>query len=127
MATTKSKKPENNSRTKYGTCIPKGDALLPGVDIKILQKMHADMSGRKNVGKEVLILKAAIKWREGLGVSEIARQLELPRSTVRDWLIRLRDRGLDGIHDKSAPNHKPILAGVAFIIIGVWLSHSPQA
>ena len=64
MAATKSKKPENNSRTKYGTCIPKGDALLPGVDIKILQKMHADMSGRKNVGKEVLILKAAIKWRE---------------------------------------------------------------
>lgn len=127
MAATKSKKSNNNSRAKYGTCIPKGDDLLPGIETKVLQKMHTDMSGRKDVGKEVLILKVTIKWRAGLGVSEIARQLELPRSTVRDWLIRLRDRGLNGIHDTPAPNHKPILAGVAFIVIGVWLSHSPQA
>ena len=40
-----------------------------------LRKMHAELSGRKNVGKEKFILAAAIKWREGLGVGEIARQL----------------------------------------------------
>ena len=94
-------------------------------DTEVLQRMHADKSSRKDVGKGVLILKATIKWREGLGVSEISRQLELPRSTVRDWLIRLRDRGLNSIYDKSAPNHKPILTGVAFIVTGVWPSCSP--
>ena len=41
--------------------------------------------------------------------------------------MRLRDRGLGGLWDKPAPNHKPILADVALAVIGVWLSHSPQA
>ncbi len=67
------------------------------------------MSGRKDVGKEAHILAAAIKCREGLGVSEIARQLMQPRSTVHNWLARLRDRGLEGISDRTAPNYKPIL------------------
>ena len=35
--------------------------------------------------------------------------------------------GWRGLWDKPAPNHKPILAGTALIVIGVWLSHSPQA
>ncbi len=92
-----------------------------------LRKMHAELSGRKEVSKEALILAAAIKWREGLGVSEIARQLLQPYSTVYDWLVRLRDRGLEGISDRTAPNRKPILGEVACLVIGVWLSHTPQA
>ena len=127
MGAAKSKKARKGSRAKHGTCIPKGDALLRGVDTKVLWSMHADMSGHKDVGKEFLILKAAIKWREGLNASQIASQMTQSRSTVRDWLIRLRDRGLDGLWDKPAPNHKPILAGTALIVNGVWLSHSPQA
>lgn len=121
MATTKSKKPRTGSRAKHGTYIPNGNELLLGIDTKVLWRIHTGMSGRRDVGKEVLILKAAIKWKEGLGVGEIARQLTLPRSTVRDWFIRPCDRGLKDIYDKSAPNHKPILTGVAFIVIGVWL------
>ena len=127
MVTTKPNKQKNSNRVKHGTSIPKGDALLPGVSTEELKMIHDAMSGRKNIDKEALIIGAAIKWREGHSVSEAARQLLQPRSTVRDWLIRLRDRGLDGIRDKSAPNHKPILDRVAWIVIGVWLSHSPQA
>ena len=127
MITTKPNKPGNGNRVKHGTSIPKGDALLPGVSTEELEMMHDAMSGHKTVGKEAFIIGAAIKWRKGYNVSEAARQLLQPRSTVRDWLIRLRDRGLDGIEDKSAPNHKPILDRVAWIVIGVWLSHSPQA
>ena len=41
--------------------------------------------------------------------------------------MRLRDRGLEGISDRTAPNHEPILGDVHWIVIGVWLSHSPQA
>ena len=127
MTAAKSKMSRNGSRARHGTSIPKGDDLLPGVDTKDLQRMHEEMSGRKEVSKEALIIAAAIKRREGLGVSEIARQLLQPRSTVHDWLVRLRDRGLGGISDRTAPNHRPILGDVAWVAIGVWLSHAPQA
>ena len=127
MAAAKPKKPGGGSRAKRGTSIPKGDDLLPGVDTKDLQRMHKELSGRKEVRKEALIVAAAIKWREGLNVSEIARQLLQPRSTVYDWLARLRDRGLGGISDRTAPNRKPILGDIACLVIGVWLSHAPQA
>ena len=127
MAAARPKKPRDGSRARHGTSIPKGDALLPGVDTKDLQRMHEELSGRREVSKEALIIAAAIKRREGLGVSEIARQLLQPRSTVHDWLARLRDRGLEGISDRTAPNHKPILGDIHWIVIGVWLSHVPQA
>ena len=127
MASTKPKKLGGGSRPKHGESIPKGDALLPGVSTEDLRKMHAELTGRKNVDKEKSILAATIKWREDLGVSEIARQLLQPYSTVYDWLARLRDCGLEGISDRTAPNHKPILGEVACLVIGVWLSHAPQA
>ena len=127
MAATKPKKPGGGSRPKHGESIPKGDALLPGVSTEDLRKMHAELTGRKNVGKEIHVLAAAIKWREELGVSEIARQIMQPYSTVYDWLVRLRDRGLEGISDRTVSNRKPILGEVACLVIGVWLSHTPQA
>ena len=127
MASTKPRKAGDGSRAKRGTSIPKGDALLQGVIAEDLQKMHAELSGRKEASKEALILAAAIKWREGLGVSEVAEQMLQPRSTVCDWLARLRNRGLDGISDRTAPNYQPIPGKVACLVIGVWLSHAPQA
>ena len=127
MTVAKSKKSRDGSRARHGTSIPKGDDLLPGVDTKDLQRMHKELSGRRGVRKEELIIAAAIKWREGFGVSEVSRQLLQPRSTVHDWLVRLRDRGLEGIPDRAAPNHKPMLGDTRWIVIGVWLSHAPPA
>lgn len=115
MAAAKPKKPGEvwtGGRAKHGESIPKGDAFLPGVDTDVLERMHAKLSGRKAVPKEALIIAAAIKWREGLSVSEIAMQLRQPRSTVHDWLARLRDRRFKGIPDRTAPNHKPILGEI---------------
>lgn len=120
------KKPRGGSRARHGTGIPKGDALLPGVDTDVLREMHAELSGRRDVRKEALIVAAAIKW-EGLNVSEIVRQLLQPRSAVRDRLVRLRDRGLEGIPDRAAPNRRPILGDVACLVVGVWLPHAPRA
>ena len=69
MAATKPKKPRSGSRAKHGKGIPRGDDFLPGVDTSVLRTMHKELSGRKDVGKEIHILAAAIKWREGFGVS----------------------------------------------------------
>ena len=75
MAAAKPKKPGSGSRAKHGTSIPKGDAFLHGVDTDVLLEMHKKLSGRKDVRKESLIIAVAIKRREGLGVSDMARQL----------------------------------------------------
>ena len=127
MTAAKSKRPRDGSRARRGTGIPKGDDPLPGAGTKVLREMHAEMSGRKDVRKESLIVAAATRWREGLGVSEIARRPLQPRSTVHDWLARLRDRVLGGIPDRTAPNRKSILGDAAWIVIGVWPSRAPQA
>ena len=75
MSATKPGKPEGGSGPKHGESIPKGDALLGGVSTEDLRKMYAELSGRKEVGKEALILAAAIKWRAGFSVTVIARQI----------------------------------------------------
>ena len=90
MTSSKPRKLGGGSGPKHGESIPKGDALLGGVSTEDLRKMHAELTGRKNVGKEIHILAAAIKWREGLGVSDIARQIMQPYSAVYDWLARQR-------------------------------------
>ena len=74
MAAAKPKKPGGGSRTKRGKSIPKDNAFLRGVDTDVLWEMHKKLSGRKGMRKEALIA-AAIKRREGISVSEIARQL----------------------------------------------------
>ena len=60
----KPKKPRGGIRARHGKDILRGDAFLPGAGTDVLRKMHAEMSGRKDVGKEVHILAAAIKWRD---------------------------------------------------------------
>ena len=92
MAAAKPKKPGDGSRARYGKGIPRDDDFLPGVDTDVRPKMHKELSGRKHVGKDLHIISAAIKWRGWLGVSEMARQMIPPRSTIRDRLVRLRDR-----------------------------------
>ena len=68
MAAAKPKKKLEEAGTggcaKHSKSIPRGDAFLPGVVTDVLRKMHKEMSCRKDVSKESLIIAAAIKWRE---------------------------------------------------------------
>ena len=87
----KPEKSGDGSRARHGRGISRGGAFLQGAGTDVLRKMHAEMSGRKNMGTEAHILAAAIKWRE----SASARYLGsccAPHSTVHDRLARLRDR-----------------------------------
>ncbi len=81
MAVAKPKKPGDGSLPNHGESISKGNALLPGMDDEDLQRMRAELSGLKEVRREALIIAAAIKRREGLSVSEAARQLLQLRPT----------------------------------------------
>ena len=129
MATAKHKKTKKtgvDNPPKFGESIPKGHAFLPDVSDEELDRIHADMSGRRNVPKEALILSAIRKRRKGLNITEIAKHLDRPRSTVNGWLIRVRDRGLEGLSDRNAPNRKPKLDDKARKILRIWLAHNPQ-
>ena len=127
MTSVKSKKPQNGGTPKHGECIPIGDALPPNVSTKELLRIHAQLSGHKTVPKEALIITAVIKRRSKMSVSEIARHMNRPRSTVHVWLVRVRDRGIEGLSDKSTASRKPILGDIEQKVIRIWLSHSPQA
>ena len=50
----------------------------------------------------------------------------MPRTTVHDWLARLRDRGLDGLYDKNPPRCKTILSATQVRLIAGWLRCDPQ-
>ena len=122
----KSKKPSKTDRAEYNTCIPKGNDMLPGTNDKTLLKMKSELSGRKNVSKTLFIIIAGMKWRELSCVSKVVRQMGMPRTTVHDWLARLRDRGLDGLYDKNPPRRKTILSATQVRLIAGWLRCDPQ-
>lgn len=45
--------------------------------------------------------------KEGLRVPAIARELDIVPKTVRIWLKRFNERGLDGLKDKPRPGRAP--------------------
>ena len=92
-----------------------------------LDRIQAEMSGRRNIPKESLIISTVKKRRKRLGIGEIARQMDRPRSTVNGWLARVHDRVLEGISDRNAPNRKPVLDNMVCKILRIWLAHNPQA
>ena len=55
----------------------------------------------------------------------IARELGIPCSTLRGWLARIADRGVDNIYDMPTPNRKYILDDTSCEQIREWMSKSP--
>lgn len=128
MAAAKPEKPGVGRRARHGKSIPEGNAQLPGATTEDLRRMHAGLSGRREIHREALVIATATKWGEGLIVSEIAGRLQQPRSTVHDWPARLRNRGLEGIPDRTAPpNREPVPCDVHRVVIVVWRSRVLQA
>jgi transposase len=52
---------------------------------------------------------AVILARRGTSISEIARRLEFERLTVRKWLNRYREQGIEGLEDRKSTGHPPKL------------------
>lgn len=47
---------------------------------------------------------------------------QLPSDTVHDWLARPRLKGVQG---RATSNHKPMLGGVARLVVDAWMPHAP--
>ena len=88
-------KPESDcGNTREGGCarLESDTAFMPGVSEKRLEK-----AARKEKDKCAKFrLLACLGRKKGHSIRRIARDLKTAYSTIRDWLLRMRDRGLKG-------------------------------
>ena len=88
-------KPESDcGNTREGGCarLESGTAFMPGVSEKRLEK-----AARKEKDKCAKFrLLACLGRKKGHSIRRIARDLKTAYSAIRDWLLRMRDRGLKG-------------------------------
>ena len=77
--------------------IPKGDDFLPDIPKGTLERMHKAEKNHKAKSR-LLVL---VMRKDGDAIREIERTLRQPYSTIRNWLVRAVEHGLDGIHDQK--------------------------
>ena len=78
------------------------------------------------LGKARDILIACCKRKDGRGMRSIARELMRPYSTVRDWLVRITHRGLDGRFDRKSTGRRKILSPDILKKITEWTRWDPS-
>ena len=80
---------------KGKTELERGSGFLRGISIRYLRRCHADEKDPK--ARERLL--AYVMRKEGLTIRQIAYRANRSYSTIRDWLVRVRDGGLKRRHD----------------------------
>ena len=73
----------------------KGEEFIPKYNIGELKKIYQ----KEKNAKAKLRLLAAILRKEGKSLDYISQSIQIPKTTVHDWLSRLESEGLDGLLD----------------------------
>ncbi len=79
--------------------IPIGGRFLPNVSAPSLLERHKNETDSKAAAR----LMAYIRRKKGDSIRQIARQLGRGYSTIRDWLIRAMQLGIQGRYDIKRP------------------------
>jgi len=86
---------DTTNTTKIGECMKKRKFQLPSLDI--FQKRLEDyfnqiQAQREKRGKELIPYMEKIYeyYQKGMSINEIAKALQIPRSTVHSWLQKIR-------------------------------------
>ena len=118
-------KPESDcGNTREGGCarLESGTAFMPGVSEKRLEK-----AARREKDKcAKLRLLACLGRKKGRNIRGISRDLKTAYPAIRDWLLRMRDRGLKGRFNARPKGRR---AGLPLQIIRTvrrWLKRSPK-
>lgn len=77
------------------TWIKKNDSFLPDFSKETLNQLYR----KEKNAKAKLRLLALIQRKEGKTLDEIASSLKKPKTTIHDWLLRMENGKIDGIHD----------------------------
>ena len=89
------------------------DELLPDLNDAGLRNLLGTLSGRSGTAKQAHMVRAVIKRREGKNGYRTAKELGIACQTLRGWLVRIAERGPDGLHDRHASNRMRILDDTA--------------
>lgn len=73
----------------------KGEEFIPKYNIRKLKKLYQ----KEKNAKAKLRLLAAILRKEERSLDYISQSIQIPKTTVHDWLSRLESEGLDGLFD----------------------------
>lgn len=79
--------------------IKKGEEFLPKISKEQLTKLYQ----KEKNAKAKLRLLAAILRKESKSLDFISKSIQIPKTTVHDWLSRLEIKGLDGLVDIKRP------------------------
>ena len=106
---------------KYDKKLPSGDMFMPDMTKEAIYEKIKKML----CGKPRYILSACYIRKRGASLREIARQLMKPFSTVRGWLARMAERGIEGMWDKKSTGRKKILNRSDLKMFEEWLYTDP--
>ena len=118
-------KPEGDcGNTRESGCarLESGTAFMPSVSEKRLEK-----AARKEKDKCAKFrLLACLGRKKDHSIRRIARDLKTAYSTIRDWLLRMRDRGLKGRFNARPKGRRAKLPLQIIRTVRRWLKRSPK-
>ena len=118
-------KPESDcGNTQEGGCarLESGTAFMPGASEKRLEK--AARREKDKCAKFRLL--ACLDRKKGHSIRRISRDLKTAYSTIRDWLLRMRDRGLKGRFNARPKGRRARLPLQIIRTVRRWLKRSPK-
>lgn len=102
--------------------IPKGNDFMPQYTYWQIRRAHK----KEPPGKPQLILEVCKLWKSGRSIWEIVRTTEQSYSTVRGWLLRMKDGDMDRRFDKKPEGRKPKIDDDTAKTIAGWLDQPPE-
>lgn len=76
------------------------------IDQEVLEELQRRARNRAGSAREQQRARLILLHNDGHGKSEIARQLDLSRSRVRDWIKRFEEEGLAGLEERPGRGRK---------------------
>ena len=102
--------------------IKKGEKYLPKHSKEELKNLYQ----KEKNAKAKLRLLTAILRKEGKSLDFISESIQIPKTTVHDWLSRLESKGLDGLVDIKQPGRPSWLSEEEKEKLKDVLSRSPE-
>ena len=110
-----------NTRESGGARLESGTALMPGVSEKRLEKAARKEKDRSTKFR----LLVCLARKRGHSIRRISRDLKTAYSTVRDWLVRMRGRGLKGRYNARPKGRRAKIPLQILRTVRRWLKRSP--
>ena len=102
--------------------LKRGGDFLPEASISdLMEKMPAIKKK-----KPYLRLLACIKRKKGKTLREISQDIDVPESTLSDWLNDIQENGLECLYDREKPGRPPALGKEQVEELDIILTKSPE-